>query len=101
MFSCDESYPRLLLALALGFRLTRGLLFLTGPVQTHRNPGDKALIIRQALVTDDEPVGGDFIFADIVAMFAAAHLDNDQDLAKLAVDTYVPKPDNVIGEKGN
>ena len=35
------------------------------------------------------------------AMVATAHLDNDHDLAELAVDAYVPKPDNVIGEKGN
>src|SRR5664279_5384274 len=32
---------------------------------------------------------------------ATAHLDHDHDLAKLAVDAYVPKPDNVIGKKGN
>jgi hypothetical protein len=34
-------------------------------------------------------------------MVATAHLDNDHDLAKLAVDAYVSKPDNVIDEKGN
>src|ERR1019366_4287719 len=101
LFPSNESQPGIASALAFRFRLTRELLFLTGPVQTHRNPGNKALIIRQAIGADDEPVGGDFIFADIVAMFAAAHLDNDQDLAKLAADTHVPKPDDVIGEKGN
>src|ERR1017187_1468005 len=101
MFSCDEPYPELLLAMALGFRLACGLLFLTGRVQTLGNPSDKALIIRETGIEDDQTRGGDFIFADIVAMFATAHLDDDQDLAKLAVDTHVPKPDNVIGEKGN
>src|ERR1019366_3336290 len=101
LFPSNESQPGIASALAFRFRLTRGLLFLTGPVQTHRNPCDKALIIRQAIVADNHTLGGDFIFADIAAMVAAAHLDNDQDLAKLVADGYIPKPDNVIGEKGN
>ena len=66
-----------------------------------RNSGDKALIIREAFTDDDHTLGGDFIFADVLAMVAAAHLDDDHDLAKLAVDLYIPKPDNVIGEKRN
>ena len=70
-------------------------------VQMLRNSGDKALIIREAFADDDHTLGRDFIFADILAMVATAHLDNDHDLAKLAVDAYVPKPDNVIGQKGN
>src|ERR1035438_3670927 len=74
---------------------------IAGSVQMLRNSGDKALIIREAVTHDDHTLGGDFIFADIFAMVATAHLDNDHDLAKLAVDTYVPKPDNVIGKKGN
>ena len=40
-------------------------------------------------------------YSRILAMVAPAHLDNNHDLAKLAVDAYVPEPDNVIGEKGN
>src|SRR6202167_3122485 len=66
-----------------------------------RNSGDQALIVREAGTHDDHALGGDFIFADILAMVTTSHLDNDHDLAKLAVDAYVPKPDNVIGEKGN
>ena len=95
----NESQPGIASALAFRFRLTRGLLFLTGPVQTHRNPGDKTLIIRQAILVDDHTLGGDFIFADIVAMVATAHFYNDHDLAKLPVDGHVPKPDNVISKK--
>jgi hypothetical protein len=66
-----------------------------GSVQMLRNSGDKALIVREAVTHDDHTLGGDFIFADVLAMVATAHLDNDHDLAKLAVDTHVPKPDNV------
>ena len=76
-------------------------MIIAGSVQMLRNSGDKALIVREAGTHDDDTLGGDFIFADILAMVATAHLDNDHDLAKLAVDAYVPKPDNVIGEKGN
>ena len=74
---------------------------IAGAVQMLRNSGDKALIIREAVTHDDHALGGDFIFADILAMVAPAHLDHDHDLAKLAVDAYVPKPDNVIGKKRN
>jgi hypothetical protein len=34
-------------------------------------------------------------------MVASAHFDNDHDLAKLPVDAYVPKSDNVIGMKSS
>ena len=74
---------------------------IAGSVQMLRDSGDQALIIREAVAHDDHTLGGDFIFADVLAMVATAHLDHDQDLSKLAVDVYVPKPDNVIGEKGN
>ena len=74
---------------------------IAGAVQMLRNSRDKAMIIREAFADDDHALGGDFIFADIFAMVATAHFDNDHDLAQLAVDAYVPKPDNVIGEKGN
>lgn len=74
---------------------------IVGSVQMRRNSGDKALIVRESVAHDDHALRGDFIFADILAMVATAHLDNDHDLAKLAVDAYVPKPNNVIGEKGN
>jgi hypothetical protein len=59
---------------------------IAGAVQMLRNSGDKALIIREAFADDDHTLGGDFIFADIFAMVATPHLDNDHDLAKLAVD---------------
>ena len=77
------------------------LLIIAGSVQMLRNSGDQTLIFREAVTHDDQALGGDFIFADILAMVTTSHLDNDHDLAKLAVDAYVPKPDNVIGEKGN
>ena len=61
---------------------------LAGSVQTLRNPGDQALIIREAVADDHHTLGGDFIFADILAMVATAHFDHDHDLAKLAVDLH-------------
>lgn len=76
-------------------------MIIAGWVQMLRNSGDKTLIIPKAVAHDDHALGGNFIFPDVLAMVATAHLDNDHDLAKLPVDTYVPKPDNVIGEKGN
>ena len=57
-----------------------------------RNSGDETLIICEAVTNDDHTFGRDFILADILAMVAPAHLDNDHDLAKLAVDAYVPRP---------
>jgi hypothetical protein len=60
---------------------------IAGSVQMLRNSGNKALIIGEAVTHDDHTLGGDFIFADILAMVATAHLDNDHDLAKLAVDS--------------
>ena len=74
---------------------------IAGSVQMLRNSRDQALIVREAFADDDHTLGGDFIFADILAMVATTHLDHDHDLANLAVDAYVPKPDNVIGKKGN
>jgi hypothetical protein len=74
---------------------------IAGSDQMLRNSGDKALILREPVTHDDHSLGGDFIFADILAMVTTSHLDNDHNLAKLAVNAYVPKPDNVIGEKGN
>ncbi len=45
------------------------------------------------------PSAGDLIFADVVAVIAAPHLDDDHDLAKLALDLHVTKPDDIVGEK--
>ena len=78
------------------------MLFIIAPsVQMLGNSGDEALIISEAVTDDDHTLGSDFILPDILAMVSTAHLDNDHDLAKLAVDADVPKPDNVIREKGN
>jgi hypothetical protein len=59
---------------------------IAGSVQMLRNSGDKALIIREAVPHDDPTLGGDFIFSDVLAMVATAHLDNNHDLARLAVN---------------
>jgi hypothetical protein len=51
---------------------------IAGSVQMLRNSGDKALIIREAVTHDDHALGGDFIFADVLAMVATAHLERNQ-----------------------
>lgn len=65
----------------------------------HRNPRDKTLIICEAFIQDDDTAGRDFIFADILGMITATHLDNNHDLAKLVIDGYVPQPDDVIAKE--
>jgi hypothetical protein len=59
------------------------------------------LIVRKTLAEDHDPLGGNFIFANVFAVAATAHLDNHKDLAELALDGHIPQPDNVIGEKRN
>ena len=41
---------------------------IAGTVQMFRNSGDKALKVREAVTDDDHTLGGDFIFADVLAM---------------------------------
>lgn len=66
-----------------------------------RNSGDKALIFRLAGQDYDEPIFGDHVFADILAVIAATHLHNDNDFAKLAFDFDITEPVNVISKKRN
>jgi len=75
------------------------LIIIAGSVQMLRNSGDKALIIREAvnmMTTLSEMIS----YSQMSLLWLpTAHLDEDQDLAKMAVDAYAPNPDNVIGEK--
>jgi len=50
-------------------------------------------------VADCQPLGGNLIFADVLIMVAAAHFDDQQDFAKLALDLGISQPDDVIAEK--
>jgi hypothetical protein len=65
------------------------------------NSTDKPLKVCKAFAEDNHSLGSDFIFANILGMIAAAHLDHHHNLAKLAIDGYIPQPDDVIGEKRN
>src|SRR5580765_4134088 len=67
------SAPVITSTFAFGFPLMSGLFFLARPVHTRRNPGDKPLVVREAFAQDDHPLGGDFIFADVLAVVATAH----------------------------
>jgi hypothetical protein len=66
-----------------------------------RNSADKGLIFRQAFTQDNHAFGSDFIFANILGMISATHLDHHHNLAKLAIDGYVPHPNNVIAKERN
>jgi hypothetical protein len=52
-------------------------------------------------VDDNHALVRDDIFADVLAVIAAAHFDDDHHLPKLAIDLDITKPDNVIGQKRN
>jgi hypothetical protein len=67
----------------------------------HGNSADKALIVCEAFAENHHALGRDFILANILGMIPAPHLDHHHDLAKLAIDGYVPQPDDVIGEERN
>src|SRR6266446_1327369 len=84
------------------FSFRWGLVFL-GLARTDfiRNSGDKAVIFRAAGQDYNEPIFGDDVFADILAVIAATHLHDHNDFAKLAVHLDITEPDNVIGEKRN
>ena len=82
-----------------GSRLLGRLWLGIGSIRTHGNSDDKGLVVGQALAEDDYTLGCDFILANIFGMISAAHLDNHHNLAKLAIDGYVPQPDDVIGEE--
>ena len=52
----------------------------------HRKSTDKTLIVYEAFAEDHDPLGRDFILANILGVIPASHLNYHQDLAKLAID---------------
>ena len=60
----------------------------------HGNTADKTLIMCEAFAEDHDALGRDFILTNILGMISAPHLDHHHDLAKLAIDGYVPQSDN-------
>src|SRR5947209_1505878 len=62
------------------------------------NSRDEPLITAEALA-DDDSVGCDFVFPNVFAVIATAHLHDQQNLAKCSLDLHVSEPDNVVGEK--
>ena len=79
----------------------RGLFLRVGSAGVYGDSADKALIFCEALAQNHHAFGRDFIFANILGMIAAPHLDHHHDLAQLAINRYVPQPDDVIGEERN
>jgi hypothetical protein len=65
------------------------------------NSTDKALIIYEAFAENHHAPGRDLILANILGVIPTAHLDHHHNLAKLAIDGYVPQPDDVVGEERN
>src|SRR5471032_3397399 len=47
----------------------------------------------------DHALAGNDIFADVFAVIATTHFDDDHDLSKLAVNFDIAQPDDVIGEE--
>ena len=47
----------------------------------------------------NQTLGRDFIFPNIIAVLAAAHLDDSNHFAKLPFNVCIAKPDNVVGKK--
>jgi hypothetical protein len=65
------------------------------------NSADKGLIVCKPFAEDDHPFGRDFAFANILGMIPAPHLDHHHDLAKLAIDGYLPRAKDVIAKGGD
>jgi hypothetical protein len=78
---------------SLGFmldsRVKRGLSLRFGPVRISWNSADKTLIVCEPLAEDNHALVRYFVFANILGMIPAPHLDDHHDLAKLAIDGYV------------
>ena len=85
----------------LDSRIQRRLVRRVGPVRSNGNSADKALIVCEALAENQHALVRDLILANILGVITASHLDDHHDLAKLAIDGYVPQPDYVIGEERN
>jgi hypothetical protein len=67
----------------------------------HWNSADKTLIVSEAFAENHHTLVRDLILANILGMIPAPHLDDHHDLAKLAIDGYVPQPDDVVREERN
>src|ERR1019366_6016957 len=56
-----------------------------GGIRGDGNSTDRALKVCKALAEDNNALVRDFIFANILCMIPAPHLDNHHDFAKLAI----------------
>ena len=89
------------LSAVLDSGIQRSLLRRVGPVGSNGNSADKALIFSETFAENHHALGRDLILANILGMISTPHLDYHHDLAKLAIDGYVPQPDDVISEERN
>src|ERR1700722_2838121 len=76
-----------------------GCYFLVGPVRLRRYASNQTLIPMEPLAYQDDSIRGDFILADVLAVVAPTHLDDDHHLPQLAVDLHIAEPDDVVGEE--
>ena len=77
----------------------RGLFLRVGPVLMYGNSADESLILCESFAEDHYSLGSDFVLANILGVISAAHLDHHHDLAKLAIDGYVPQSEDVIAKE--
>ena len=54
------------------------------------NSADEGLIVCEAFAENNHSLGSDFIFANVLGVISAPHLDHHHNLAKLATYGYVP-----------
>jgi hypothetical protein len=85
----------------LDSRILWGLFLVDWLFHVHWNSADKTLIVCEPFAEDHYALARDFIFANILGMISATHLDNHHDLAKLAMEGYVSEPDDVIAKERN
>jgi hypothetical protein len=71
-------------------RLFDGPFLRFGSIRMYGNSADKTLIVCEAFAEDNHSLESDFILANILGMIPAPHLNHHHDLAKLAIDGYVP-----------
>jgi hypothetical protein len=58
------------------------------------------LIVLGETLADDDAFRGDFVFADLFAVIAAAHFDHHEYFSQFASDFDVAKANDVVGEEG-
>src|SRR5690606_13067522 len=79
----------------------RFVLLLLARACAQRDAGGQAMVLGRSRGNDHETRLRYYILPDVLAVVAAAHLDDCHDLAELAVYFDVAQADDVVGKKRN